>query len=366
MMLAPPGRYVPVRVVDARFDLLASAPSLKHRAPVHFHAGTAEVEARVRLLESLDPLQPGSSALVRFILEKPLPLLAGDRFIVRMFSPVVTIGGGVVLDNAPPVRRKRPFAVERLRELEPAPLGGRIALWVRESRCGLSPADLARRTPHSDAEIEAAAAGQPRLAAPGAPLWYLDAGWRDGLATAARQALAAYHRENPLQPGMPKEDLRGRVLPDAPPFVFEGVLAAARDIVLEGDAVRLASHRVQLKQDEEAALAKIESLFAAAGLAVPATSEVLAKSGLDPARARTVLQMLLRSRKLIPVSADLVYHASALAALREQLAARKGQRFSVPEFKDWTGVSRKYAIPLLEYLDRERVTRREGDQRVIV
>jgi selenocysteine-specific elongation factor len=156
------------------------------------------------------------------------------------------------------------------------------------------------------------------------------------------------------------------VLPDAPPFVFEGVLAAARDIVLEGDAVRLASHRVQLKQDEEAALAKIESLFAAAGLAVPATSEVLAKSGLDPARARTVLQMLLRSRKLIPVSADLVYHASALAALREQLAARKGQRFSVPEFKDWTGVSRKYAIPLLEYLDRERVTRREGDQRVIV
>jgi len=107
-------------------------------------------------------------------------------------------------------------------------------------------------------------------------------------------------------------------------------------------------------------------LFRAGGLAVPATSEVLAKSGVDLARARTLLQILLRNRKLVRAGDDLIFHASALDQLRALLAARKGSRFLVADFKEWTGVSRKYAIPLLELLDREHVTRREGDSRIVL
>jgi selenocysteine-specific elongation factor len=149
-------------------------------------------------------------------------------------------------------------------------------------------------------------------------------------------------------------------------FLLDALLSRVRDIVAESEAIRLASHRLALKQDEEEAVSRIETLFREAGLAVPSTPEVLAKSGVEAARARSLLQVLLRNRKLMRVGEDLVFHATAIEALKQMLAARKGQRFSVPEFKEWTGISRKYAIPLLEFLDRERVTRREGDARVVL
>ena len=179
-------------------------------------------------------------------------------------------------------------------------------------------------------------------------------------------AVHEFHRQQPLQPGAKKEELRSRYLPDSPPFLLETLLARCGDLTVEGDLVRLRSHRVALREDEEKAAASMEALFRDAGLTVPATAEVLARSGVDPARARTLLQMLLKQRRLVRVGEELVYHQTAIAKLRELLAARKGQRFGVPEFKDWTGISRKYAIPLLEFLDRERVTRRDGEQRVVL
>ena len=136
--------------------------------------------------------------------------------------------------------------------------------------------------------------------------------------------------------------------------------------MVEGENVRLATHKLVLKQDEEQARAAIERAFEQAGLAVPALPEVLAKSGVEAARARSLLQILLREKRLIRVSDDLVFHHTAMEKLRQMLAVHKAARFSVGAFKEWTGVSRKYAIPLLEYLDRERVTRRDGDERVVI
>jgi selenocysteine-specific elongation factor len=135
---------------------------------------------------------------------------------------------------------------------------------------------------------------------------------------------------------------------------------------VEGETVRLRSHRVVLKEDEAQARAAIERAFERAGLAVPAVAEVLAKSGVEPARARTLMQILLREKLLVRIGDDLVFHHSALGQLRRMLAGRKSARFNVAAFKEWTGISRKYAIPLLEYLDREHVTRREGDERVVI
>ena len=183
---------------------------------------------------------------------------------------------------------------------------------------------------------------------------------------AARERITAavreFHQKNPLLPGVPRQDLRG----GAPQFVLDALLAQAKDLVSDGDLVRARTHRVVLKEDEEQARGKIESTFERAGLAVPALGEVLAQSGVEPARARSILQILLRERRLVRVSDELVFHHAAVARLKESLTARKGQRFAVTDFKEWTGVSRKYAIPLLEFLDRERVTRREGDQRIVV
>jgi selenocysteine-specific elongation factor len=148
--------------------------------------------------------------------------------------------------------------------------------------------------------------------------------------------------------------------------VVDALLAAATEVVAEGEIVRSKGHTLVLKEDEEKARTAIENAFQHAGLATPAMAEVLAKSGIEPARARSVMQILIREKRLIKIADDLVFHVSNLDKLKTMLAARKGERFAVGAFKDWTGISRKYAIPLLEFLDRERVTRRDGDERVVL
>jgi selenocysteine-specific elongation factor len=346
MVLAPPGVFHTTTCIDTTFELLKSARPLKHRAPVHFHAGTAEVEAEVRLLASLEPMKPGSRAHVRFLLREPLLLLPGDRFIVRMFSPVVTIGGGTVLDAAPPERKRRALLNQRLDQIEST---GLATVAIGESAYGLAAAELI---------------GRCGIRFPDS--WYPNNVKVASFKTSLSVILARFHASKPLLSGMPKEDLRNSALPGSPPFLLDELLRTLPNIVSEGDIVRLASHRISLKTDESAATQRIETLFRDAGLAVPPTAEVLSKSGVEASRARSLLQILLRDRKLLKINDELVFHASAIDSLRAVLANRMGTKFSVGDFKIWTGISRKYAIPLLEFLDREHVTRRDGDSRIVL
>ncbi|MBX9602541.1 MAG: selenocysteine-specific translation elongation factor [Bryobacteraceae bacterium] len=365
MVLAPAGLFQATQVFDARLRLLGSAPPVKHRAPVHVHAGAAELEGEIRMLGGLSPLEAGQSGFVRIRLREPALVLPGDRFVVRKFSPVITIGGGEVLDAAPPLRRKRAEAAARLTVLESGKFVEKLDLLVRESRHGMS-IDAARsRTGWRESEIEDAA-GDPGFVWVREHRWLLSRKWCESTAAEIAAAVREFHKKNPLQAGTKKEEIRSRHLPDSPQFLLEALLADARELVAEGELVRLRTHRVALQEEEEKAAANMEALFRDAGLAVPATAEVLARSGVDPGRARTLLQMLLKQRRLVRVGEELVYHQTAIVRLKELLAPRRGQRFGVPEFKDWTGISRKYAIPLLEFLDRERVTRRDGDQRVVL
>jgi len=395
MVLSLPDLFHAVQRIDCRLELLPSARPLKNRAPVHFHAGTAEVEAEVRLLdgeplagprgasgaEALLPcdrqqaqsrvtgereMPPGSSAFVRILLRAPLLLLPGDRFIVRMFSPVVTIGGGVVLDIGGLRYRAKDRPAERLRALFEASVAGRVALLVREARYGVGVPELIARTGLTASEIEEAARSGSLLTLAEPQPWLVDRLWFENAATRSAAILRQFHQQNPLLAGMPKADLRSQVLPESPPFLLDALLARSSGIVLGGELVRLASHSLVLKDDEQRALTSIERAFESAGLVVPSPAEVLAGSGVEAGRARSLLQLLLREKRLIRVSEDLVFHASALARLRGLLAAHRGERFSVAEFKMWTGVSRKYAIPLLEHLDREHLTRREDNYRLVV
>ena len=363
-VLSEPGRFRAVKQVDCRLDLLRSAKPLKHRAPVHFHSGTAEVEAEVRLLGGATVLPAGGTAYARLVLREPALLLPGDRFIIRKFSPVVTIGGGVVVDLGERRYRKGMDVGARLDVMASRDAAARVGLLVRESEFGVGMAELVARTGMLEREIASGAAGL--VAIPQAHPWYVDRAWFQSARDRLVKAVRLFHAKQPLVPGIAKQDLRSRELAGAPPFVMDALLAEAKELVVEGETVRSRGHQVVLKEEEEQARAAIERAFEEAGLATPAVAEVLAKSAVEPARARRLLEILLREKRLVRISEDLVFHQTALASLREMLAGRRSERFNVGAFKEWTGISRKYAIPLLEFLDRERVTRRDGDERVVL
>jgi selenocysteine-specific elongation factor len=364
-VLSEPGRFRAVKTVDCRLQLLASAKPLKHRAPVHFHCGTAEIEAEVGLLDGATRLEPGGSAYARLVLREAALLLPGDRFIVRMFSPVVTIAGGIVVDLPPALRRRTAGSSlgARLDILAGDP-AGRIAVLVKEAPFGAGMADLVARTGMAEREIAAAAAGLVAISQP--QPWYVDRGWFQSARDRLVKAVRLFHSQQPLVPGIAKQDLRSRELAGAPLFLVDALLAAARELVVEGETVRSRGHQVVLKEEEEQSRAAIERAFEQAGLATPALAEVLAKSGVEAARARRLLEILLREKRLVRIGDDLVFHHTAIARLRQMLAEKRPARFGVGAFKEWTGISRKYAIPLLEFLDREHVTRREGEERVIL
>lgn len=358
MVLVEPGLFQPTRSADCLLELLPSAKPLKNHAPVHFHAGTAEVEARVRLFD-MEALQPGQRAYARLVLKEPLLMLPGDRFIIRMFSPAVTIGGGVVVDIGGHRYRRGEDAAARLQDFG-------VPLLVRESKYGLGLAELMARTGLMAPEIQRAASSERLVALEDPQFRLVDREWFETTLVRIANLLEAFHRENPLLAGMSKQELRSRELAGAPPFLLDAMIERAPGIVAEGETVRLATHQVVLKQDEEQATAAIEKAFREAALGVPAVNDVLAKSGVAAGRARSLLERLLRQGRLIRISGELVFHRDAIDALRARLDARKGERLSVAQFKDLAGITRKYAIPLLEYLDREHVTRREGDQRVVL
>lgn len=366
MTLIEPGRLRAWSAIDCELDLLASAKPLKHRAPVHFHAWTTETEARVKLLGDKTTLEPGGRAMVRLELKEPVLMLPGDRFIIRQFSPVTTIGGGRVVALPTEPRRLRRKDIEaRARLLATATPEQRLLQAVSEAACGLPIPSAIQHTGLTDAEIKAAASGTViKLDAP--VEWYVPREWWKARAEALHASVTAFHRQNPLLPGLPKEQFRARELSGAPEWMLDVLIKQSATVTAEGDALRLKTHQLHLKQDEEQAFTRIVDAFERAGLAVPSTNEVLASSGVDPARARTLLQLLFRQKRLVRISDELIYHPSAIDQLKQLLAARKGEKFGVGEFKDWTGVSRKYAIPLLEFLDRERITRRDGDSRVVL
>lgn len=387
MVLAPPQMFHAARHADVQITLLPSARPLKNRARVHFHAHTTETLAAVRLLGAKVPLaraanagnsaddvlKPGQASFARLTLEHPVLLLPGDRFIIRQFSPVITIGGGVVLDTRPlrVVAPNSPFACEHFLPLmlsgdDQELLHSRIARRFSE---GFSVADAVAETGWTRERVEhvlGELAKTKRIVRVADKL--ADSAVYESLKTSIPVHLEAQLEKTRLAGGIGKEQLRDR---HTDPILHEAILAQlvqAGKLEVSGDLVRLPGKGVQLRDEEAEAKNVIEQAFASAGLKVPALKEVLAGLRVDRARAQKIVTLLLRDRVLVKLSEELVFHQAALDALKKDIAAIKATspKIDVAKFKDMTGVSRKYAIPLLEYLDRERVTRRVGDERVIL
>jgi selenocysteine-specific elongation factor len=370
MMLAPPATFHSTRRVEVSLSLLPSAKPLRDHVRVHFHVYTAETIGQI-LLHEQKQIAPGQTAFANLHLADPLLLLPGDRFIIRQFSPVITIGGGVVLDASPLPRQIKHAQAPFLKIL------------VSNNPAEILKARIARRTDHGLSFAQAIAeTGMRReliekhLADPTQKVHVLRVG--DLLVqTAAIEAVklslietvTEFHRFNPLVAGMSKEALREKL--GVGPEVFDltlNRLVGDKKLEVIGEFVRLPGHSVIMKDEEAESKKMIESAFASAGLKVPALKDVLSGLKVDSTRAQKIVTLLLRDKVLIKISEELVFHRDALEGLRKRMAMQKATtpKMDVSSFKDLTGVSRKYAIPLLEYLDREHVTRRVGDERIIL
>ena len=376
MSLASPGLFTPTQQLDARITLLSSARPLKHRDRVHFHQGTAETIAEVYLMAG-EQLSAGSAGMVQLRLAAPVLVLPGDRFILRQFSPVITIGGGVVLDPlAQRHRRGDARAIEFLNSLDRGDHQEILGALVGAEPRGVDLVRLIARTGWLESEVREVAAKlavdkrlrvlseQPFIAASA-----------DAVALCGRrirEEIERFHKANALVPGIPKEELRGRAATSMREELFRTALedlVAAKLADVDGDTVRRAGREIALQPGEALAKEQIANEFERAGLAVPHVAEVLAKLPVESKRAEKLLQILLREKILVKVAEDLVFHREAIKRLREQLVQYKrerGERLPIAAFKELTGITRKYAIPLLEYLDRERITRRAGDDRLIL
>ena len=376
MVLAAAGKFRKTRRVDARLELLASARRMKQGASVHFHAGTAETIAEV-FFHGAKELTPGGSAFANLKLQDEMLVLPGDRFIVRQFSPVLTIGGGVVLD--PLARRPMLRDTGRVGFLETLERGHHeeiLAAMTERAVLGLELEEIIARTAWMEREIQEAmqkVSGSGRVRAVSTePLVLISGKLFEEVRKKILEKVEKFQRENPLLPGIAREDLRASLGKRVRAETFRAALeelAAQKKLDAQGELVKKAGSEITLQPEEAKAKDQIEAAFAAAGLAVPSVKEVLAKLAIEARRAEKLLQMLLREKNLVRVSPELIFHRQALARLKVQLDGykkSKGDKISVPVFKEVTGITRKYAIPLLEYLDRERVTRRAGDERVIL
>jgi selenocysteine-specific elongation factor len=388
MSLAPPATFEPTQKVDVKLRLLPSAPrALKNRARLHFHSYTMESVVEVLRLEhpsrplAVAPsqpaspaaqsgqLHPGGEAFVRLRLPEPALLLPGDRFIIRQFSPVITLGGGVVLDAAPMPRPSGQIDFLKILAGGDAEkiLSARIA---RRGPDGITLSQLVAETGWDKTAIENRLAGALRQE----QVLRISERFVHRPAIVALQefivrSVEDFQKKNPLAGGAAKEPVRERT--GAINQVFEAALdqlLRQRKLELSGDVLRLPGQGVLLKDEEAESKRQIEQGFATAGLRVPALREVLAGLKIDRARAQKIVTLLLRDKVLIKVSDELVFHRNALEGLRRRIATYKAKstKIDVAGFKDLTGVTRKYAIPLLEYLDRERVTKRVGDVREIL
>ena len=373
--LAEPGVLQATDRINVQVDLLASAPKLKHAAPVHFHLGTAEVEARVYwrgrdVKTGARPKSRGPStcSFAQIRLAEPILALPGDRFVIRRFSPVITIGGGVVLDNLAPQREPEDKLLKRLEAMASGDPACMLTALAAERPAGIAPEEVVRRTGWTEAELSAAQTSALDVSSLGG--WLFHAACLAQAEQSVLEALADFHKRNSLAPGQPRGELPA-ALPGAPERVVAALLeslAAAGKIALEGELARLATHRVTLQREEEEARETMIAAFREAGLRTPRINEFLPTLEIDQARAKRLLANLLRQGELVRVTNDLIFHREALAELDRKLIKRKATAptITVGELKDLAEVSRKYAIPLLEHLDRTKRTRRRGDVRDIL
>ena len=384
-LAATPGTMQPSTLLDADFHyLIGNAKKLKNRTQVRLHVGTREILARVVFMDK-DTVEPGEDADIQLILQEPVAVWPGDRFVLRSYSPVTTLGGGLILNNAPPKRKRssepdqernrRIFSIYKA-ENSGDSLIDKMLLFLEESGVqGITAAQLATRlglfgkklkkqlqVPVSTKKILVVESDSQRL---------LAAQVIEQLNQAVLNLLAQYHQKNPLKTGLAREEIRSRLRPPVDQKLFQYLMTGLDKsglLVQDGAEVRLSSHEVTLQVDEQEMQKKIGRLYKDAGLRPPNLKDVLASFPEFPEKQiRQVIDLLLQNGTLVKINEALFFHAEELDRLAVALQDYLGRQGEIdaPGFKDLTGLTRKFSIPLLEYFDKIKLTIRVGDKRIL-
>ncbi|MEO6221857.1 MAG: selenocysteine-specific translation elongation factor [Vicinamibacterales bacterium] len=383
MTLATAGSLAVTRRVDVRIELLPGARPLRHGARVRVHQGTCEFVARVSLSSVRSEVEasawtrvdvgavdvsvpPGGEALARLRMTHAAVLTRGDRMVLRAVSPATTIGGASVLDPEPPAGGiRRPRAGNRLEALTTSDPAVWAATVIAEAGIrGISTTDIARRGGLSPVDAERVVG---ELAARGAVLRagesVLDAGAAAAAQSAIVKLLTSYHRAHPDEAGMPREVVRDHVRAGAS---LETLLAGLRDTVTGAERLALAAHRPAVRGEDARVMGIVDTTLKAAENHPPDVASLAASTGTSAAIVQKALLGLVKAGRVQRLDV-LWFHADTLAALKAAVKALgPGATIDVAYAKAQFGVSRKFAIPLLEYLDRERITRRVADRRVVL
>ena len=365
--LGTPGALHVTQMIDARLRMVTDAKPVKNRTRVHLHLGTAEVLARVVLLES-DWLRAGEESLVQLRLESPIIAEKDDLFVIRSYSPVTTIGGGRVLDPTPKRhKRMKDDVLESLAVLEEGEAGDIILHKLEEAGIeGLSDAELAELAGVSAAELTDALVSEGKLEKLGGRT--LASGRYDELKSRTEELLGQFASVSPLEWGMSAEELRTRLSKRLERGVLDAALAALADegkVSRRGDLVRLGGSDVDLTSEQSRLAESIEARLAEAGSSPPTLDELRQELGGKDFDA--MVKLLVETGRIIKVTSTLLFHPDVIADMRKAVAAYfdgGATQLGVPEFKDMVGVTRKYAIPILEYFDREGTTMRSGNVRL--
>lgn len=369
-VLAAPGALRPTQSFAARLNVLASWPrEVEHGIRVHLHTGTSEVLARLVLLDR-DAVAPGQAAYALLKCEEPVVVGRGDHYIVRSYSPVHTLGGGVVIEPHAHYRRHNARDLEELKVKETGGRAGVVAeTLARAGAAALPAAELSRRTGIPPEVLQAelqelAAAGEVRALEGG--YWLHRRGYAAFL-QAVRSYLEGFYRQFPLRPGAPKEELRRKALPAADARAFAaalGAAVAAGDLALDQDRVALPGRTVVLTGPQQKAADAILSQVVQAGFSPPTLAEL--QGAVRHPDVAELVHYLEQQGRVARLADDLVIDAARLAEARARTRAflQERGRLTVAEFRDLLGTTRKYALPLLDYFDTQRWTRRAGDERL--
>jgi selenocysteine-specific elongation factor len=362
------------RMVDVVFNLLASAPrKLKNRSIVRFHTGTSEIISTIVLLDR-DELAPGQTCLAEIRLEEPTAVMYRDRYVLRSYSPVRTIGGGEIL-NALAQRKKR-FSEATLSELKVLN-GGNLSeiteQFVAMARFqGTEQSQLPFLTNASRKKLDDILKS---LQARKRVVQYdkekgvlIHADYLNKAKEEVLTTLTKYHQDFPLKVGLLKEELRSRTAGSDNPKLFNYLINQLTQegvIVQEKEALRLKEHRVTLAEDQEKVRHQIEEIYLKSRIQPPYFREL--KEKFPGNTATDVLGVMVKDGILIKVKEDLYFHRDVIAELRNRLVGflKDNGEIDTPQFKDMTNASRKYTIPLLEYFDITQLTMRVGDKRIL-
>jgi|Deesub1362A_J573_1020465.scaffolds.fasta_scaffold00027_109 selenocysteine-specific elongation factor len=358
--LVSQGRFSSTDTIDAKVELLPGVPALKTRGLVHLHIGTSETVARV-ILYGREQLRPSESCYCQFRLQDPTVAQSGDRYIIRRFSPVETIGGGEVLDPSPSRRRKK-HGIEDLEVFEHGSLAEKIAMKVKKA--ALQGMSIARLEGWIKAEISAVRQAVDSLKTEGTVMQFNDTLIHkdsfNSFKNTVLKILEDFHRKNPMKQGIPKEEIRTYLRIE--PKVFGSLVSALKEIRAEKDLLRLKDFTVSLSEAEKT---KILKILDDRGFQPPTKTELASELSMDEKLVSDILRLMHRDGSAVRINDAMYLSATVYKDMIDRLKkffARKPE-MTVAEFRDLLGTTRKYAVPFLEYLDSNRITLRVGDIR---